>query len=225
MKLPFALLAIARPLYTPPEVGLAMTALVKFTFGFQPRIVPSSVAKMKNDLPDMEPWEIAKSFVALNTMPVGVPPVGAPGAGIVTTRGEGPTGKACPFALYRVDRPDPLSETQKGEVELETRPQGLTRLGSVKRATPAISETRFTRVYRCPGGTWACVVTVANNSKGKNGPNRFIQSSRNRDIGAGLFNRRDCELGKVWTLNGNQTREFLSTVCRGKLVSSIWRVV
>src|SRR6516162_267205 len=175
MKLPFALLAIARPLYTPPEVGLAMTALVKFKFGFQPRIVPSSVAKMKKDLPDMEPWEITKSFVALNTMPVGVPPVGAPGAGIVTTRGEGPTGKACPFALYRVDRPDPLSETQKGEVELETRPQGLTRLGSVKRATPAMSETRFTRVYRCPGGgTWACVVTVANNSKGKNTPSRFI---------------------------------------------------
>src|SRR6516164_6046884 len=174
MKLPFALLAIARPLYTPPEVGLAMTALVKFTFGFQPRIVPSSVAKMKNDLPDMEPWEITKSFVALNTMPVGVPPVGAPGAGIVTTRGE-PTGKACPFALYRVDTPDPLSETQNGEVELETRPQGLTRLGSVKRATPAMSETKFTRVYLCPGGTWARVVAIANSSsKGKNTPSRFI---------------------------------------------------
>src|SRR5215472_17035281 len=158
MKLPFAVLEIASPAYPPPEVGLAITAVIKCTFGFQPRIVPSSVAKMKKDLPELEFWEITKSFVALNTMPVGVPPVGAPGAGIVTTRGD-PTGKASPFALYRVDRPDPLSETQKGEVELETRPQGLTRLRSVKRATPAISETRFTRVYRCPGGTWACVVT------------------------------------------------------------------
>src|SRR5262252_129781 len=107
MKLPFALLAIARPLYTPPEVGLAMTALVKFTFGFQPRIVPSSVAKMKKDLPDIEPWEITKSFVALNTMPVGVPRVGGLGAGIVTTKEKGTTGNACPFALYRVHRPDP----------------------------------------------------------------------------------------------------------------------
>src|SRR6266581_3946643 len=159
MKLPFAVLAMANPLYTPPEAGLAMTAFVTFTFGFQPRMVPSSVAKMKRAAADLESWEITKSLVPLNTTPVGVPPVGAPGAGMVTTKGD-LTGNACPLALYRVDTPALLSEIQNGEVELETKPHGLTRLGSVKRATPAISETKFTRVYSCPGGTWARVGTV-----------------------------------------------------------------
>src|SRR6266849_5767722 len=104
MKLPFAVLAMASPLYTAPvpELSLAITPFVKFTLGFHPRMVPSSVAKRKRETPDLAFWEITKSELPLNTTPVGVPPVGAVGEGILTTRGE-PMGKACPWPLYSVD--------------------------------------------------------------------------------------------------------------------------
>ena len=46
--------------------------------------------------------------------------------------------------VYRVKTSDPLSAIQRGEVALAACPHGLTRLGSVTRATPAMSETRFT---------------------------------------------------------------------------------
>src|SRR5262249_10114745 len=72
------------------------------------------------------------------------------GLGMVTTSGVA-VGKALPWPLYSVATPAPLSATQKGDVELNPSPQGLTRFGSVKRATPSISETRFTRVKICPG--------------------------------------------------------------------------
>src|SRR5262245_6586395 len=99
-KSPRAVLAIAKPLYTAPELELsfAITALVTLTAGLQPRIVPSSVANRKTEGPDLEFAETLKLVVELNTRPVGVPPVGAPGAGIVTTSGE-PTGKAWPRPL------------------------------------------------------------------------------------------------------------------------------
>src|SRR5216684_8264636 len=113
-------------------------------------MVPSSVAKRNGGDPDLPLAATTNSPVPLNTRPVGVPPpVGFVGDGIVTTRGAA-TGKAWPRPLYSVETPLPLSATQKGEVGLNARPQGLTRFGSVKRATPAISETRFTRVYTCP---------------------------------------------------------------------------
>src|ERR1700682_3260438 len=46
-----------------------------------------------------------------------------------------------------VETPELLSAVQKGDVALKARPQGLTRFESVRRATPAMSETRLTRVY------------------------------------------------------------------------------
>src|SRR5437660_173631 len=42
-----------------------------------------------------------------------------------------------------VETPAPLSETQNGPVGLAARPQGLTRLGSVFWAMPAMSESMF----------------------------------------------------------------------------------
>src|SRR5713226_540216 len=69
------LLPIARPLETAPsptvDRSTSMRARVRLTAGFQPAIVPSSVANRKrsplNPLPP------------LNTVPVGVPPVAAVG--------------------------------------------------------------------------------------------------------------------------------------------------
>src|SRR5579864_1929527 len=99
MKLPLGVLAIASPLYTaPPPAGFAMIALVTLTAGLQPRIVPSSEENMKTETPDLEPSVTTKSVVLLKTRPVGVPPVGAVGEGIVTTSGE-PTGNAWPLPL------------------------------------------------------------------------------------------------------------------------------
>src|SRR6266851_6720647 len=150
-KWPVGVLAMASPLYTAPapEWSTAIMACVPLTVGLQPRMVPSSVAKRNGGDPDLPLAATTNSPVPLNTRPVGVPPpVGFVGDGIVTTRGAA-TGKAWPRPLYSVETPLPLSATQKGEVGLNARPQGLTRFGSVNRATPAISETRFTRVYTC----------------------------------------------------------------------------
>jgi hypothetical protein len=45
--------------------------------------------------------------------------------------------------VYSVDLSVPLSATQSGLVGLADNPHGLTRLGSVMRATPSMSETRL----------------------------------------------------------------------------------
>ena len=45
--------------------------------------------------------------------------------------------------LYSVETSAPLSATHSGDVALAACPQGLTRFGSVVRATPAMSEIRF----------------------------------------------------------------------------------
>src|SRR5437660_145359 len=116
-------------------------ALVGLALGFQPDIVPSSVAKMKRLGPDPLFPVTTKSLVPLKTLPVGaeVVPAGLPfGGGIVTTSGIG-----VPSPLYSVDTPVPLSETHQGLVGLCDRPQGFFRFESVKRAKPGMSETRF----------------------------------------------------------------------------------
>src|ERR1700733_15842724 len=81
----------------------------------------------------------------LKTIPVGLAvggvPVSADVGGIVTTKGI-----LVPSARYNVDKPVPLSETQKGfplPTGLMVRPHGLTRFGSVRSATPAMSLWRF----------------------------------------------------------------------------------
>src|SRR2546421_7019029 len=92
-----------------------------FTAGFQPTIVPSSVAKRKVAAaevgrPPLVTPEILKTPVAppamLKTRPVGAPLAfsGSPGAGIVTTRDCG-----IPAVLYNVESPTSASETQNGE--------------------------------------------------------------------------------------------------------------
>src|SRR5262245_17878345 len=109
---------------------------------FQATMVPSSVAKRKRaGLPlSMNPLDV------LNTVPVGVPddPVGSGGDGMPTTSKLIDTGVLfAPGTVYSVDTLAPLSEIQKGLVELSEMPQGLTRWGSVTAATPGKSETRF----------------------------------------------------------------------------------
>src|SRR5258708_39197888 len=109
-------------------------------------MVPSSVAKMKIAAPDLPFAETTNDEVPLKMRPVGLALVPPAGGGIVTTRGE-PTGKDVPSPRYKVESPVPLSAIQNGDVGPKAKPHGLTRLGSTNRATPAISETRFIRVY------------------------------------------------------------------------------
>ena len=81
--------------------------------------------------------------VELNTIPVGLPDsVLVLDAGIVTTSGL-PGGALAPVGLYRVDTPVPLSAIQMVSLGEATMPQGLTRFGSSRCATPGMSETRF----------------------------------------------------------------------------------
>src|SRR5437667_3788894 len=54
-----------------------------------------------------------------------------------------------PKLLYSVDTPAWLSEIQKGLVAEKDIPQGLTRLGSVLKASPGTSETSFSSATRC----------------------------------------------------------------------------
>src|SRR5262245_2411636 len=96
---PAELLAIASPLYTALEPEFtAITALVGLTVGFQPKIVPSSVTNRKTAGPELPFAVTAKPLVLLKTRPVGVPPVGLVGDGIVTTRGDA-AGWATPSPL------------------------------------------------------------------------------------------------------------------------------
>src|SRR5207253_9992668 len=77
-------------------------------------------------------------------------------------------------AYWGVVQITPLSATQKGEAGLKPRPHGFMRFASVNRGTPAMSETRFTRVYTwspsCPPGLAAVphnrVKSVTNNMHG-----------------------------------------------------------
>src|SRR6266516_8160220 len=119
------------------ELSTAITAVVGFTVGFQPRIVPSSVANKKRLGAEAAPLLTRKSAVALKTVPVGVPAVPS-GAGIVTVRGT-----FWSAVLYSVDVPVPLLATQIGLVPLEDRPHGLTTLESVMAASPGTSDTRL----------------------------------------------------------------------------------
>src|ERR1700735_3274785 len=120
-KFPEGLLLVARPVYIAPVDGTAITAELGFTAGFQPLMVPSSVAKIKIA---GEPL-ILKSDVPLKTMPVGVPGPSPPAVGMETFRAT-----LVPSPLYNVDQPEPLSLIHHGEVGLLTKPQALTTSGS-----------------------------------------------------------------------------------------------
>ena len=73
----------------------------------------------------------------MNTVPVGAPP------GMLTTSGTitGTLRRMAPE--YSVETSVPLSETHTGVAGPADRPHGLTRLGSVMRATPGMSDTRL----------------------------------------------------------------------------------
>src|SRR5262245_25975170 len=94
-----------------------MMAWVASTLGFQPEIVPSSVAKMNWLAKDFPPLLMTKSGVLLNTLPVGAAVFTPAGVGIVTAGMTGMTGMPLLMlllVLYRVERPVPLSETCQG---------------------------------------------------------------------------------------------------------------
>src|SRR5580692_5191272 len=96
-----------------------MTAWVGSTAGFQPAIVPSSVANRNRAGAETPFSDTTKpSGVGLNTVPSGVPAAPGPdegAAGIVTTSCllPGP-GWGLPCPSYRVVTPVALSETQIG---------------------------------------------------------------------------------------------------------------
>src|SRR5919198_1428794 len=147
------------------------------TFGFQPRMVPLSVAHMKTDGPELSPWRTTKLSLSLKTIPVGAPATW-------TTSGNG-----VPSPVYRVDTLVPLSATHHGVVGPATSPQALTRFGSVCAATPGWSDTRSVSVKLLD---WAPAAPgIANSSAG-------ATSSRARallDMAVSLPGRRRAQNG------------------------------
>src|SRR6266550_5436877 len=122
-----------------------MTAWGRSTFGFQPAMVPSSVANRKKAGPELPFFVITKSDEAgskvLNAWPVGAPTAPAPadgGAGMSTLSAWG-----LPSPSYRVAAPAWLSETQIGVPGPTDVPHGFFRFGSVWAARPGMSETRL----------------------------------------------------------------------------------
>src|SRR5262245_38387284 len=102
-------------------------ACVGSTVGFQPEMVPSSVANRNRAGPWRMPADTTKSELLLKAIPVGAAvPVFPGGSGMVTTIGAA-GGKALPEPSYTVDTPVPLSEIQKGPAGEAVMPHGLTR--------------------------------------------------------------------------------------------------
>src|ERR1700755_2404882 len=127
-NLPAGVLTRASPLYSAPwsparsvtaDRFTAMTARAGSTAGFQPAIVPSSVANRNRAGAETPCLETRKpSAVGLNTVPSGAPAAPGPadrGAGMVTTscRLPGP-GWGLPCPSYKVAAPAWLSATQIG---------------------------------------------------------------------------------------------------------------
>src|SRR5207249_10171510 len=112
---------MARPLYTAPaaELSTATTARVGATAGFQPRIVPLSVAKMKRAGPEAVPFVTTKPAPPLKTTPVGAPATPTRSAIVAPV-----------LPLYRVEESVPLAATHQGDVALASNPQALTGSGS-----------------------------------------------------------------------------------------------
>src|SRR5882724_941221 len=115
-----------------------------FTAGFQPEIVPSSVAKIKTaSFPAGVPLSSRKSVgLPLNTTPVGVDcvPAGAKPVGGTTTKFP-----ATPPASVKIltGLPVPLNRLEVPELllpihqELRVSPQGFLRLGSTRTVVPS----------------------------------------------------------------------------------------
>src|SRR5581483_8134051 len=104
-------------------------ACVASTFAFQPEMVPSSVAKMKLAVLPVATAKAPLAAALFCTCPVGLPaapdPLAAP-AGMMTLSACG-----TPVLLYKVERPAPWSDTQKGLAADSLMPQASIRFGSV----------------------------------------------------------------------------------------------
>src|SRR5882724_7876363 len=117
------------------------------TPGFQPEMVPSSVAKMNTDgRPPGMPLSNKKSVrLPLNTTPVGVDcvPAGAkPGGGTTTKFPATPPASVkiltgFPAPLKRLEVPELLLPIHQGLPEERVSPQGFLRLGSTRTAVPS----------------------------------------------------------------------------------------
>src|SRR3954464_12875910 len=107
---------------------------------FQPVICPASEAKMKTDGFVLVPSVTEKSValpVPLKTWPVGEPP------GMVTLNGW-VSGLPATLPAYSSLRSEWLAEIQNApEVGLSEMPQALSRVGSVRKATPGWAEIRL----------------------------------------------------------------------------------
>src|SRR3954471_11886617 len=130
--------AAVNPASAVRDGGLAPAATP--TCGFQPVICPASDAKMKTDGFVLVPSVTEKSValpVPLKTWPVGDPP------GMATLNGW-VSGLPATLPAYSSLRSEWLAEIQNApEVGLSEIPQALSRVGSVRRATPGWSEIRF----------------------------------------------------------------------------------
>src|SRR6266567_8611374 len=126
-------IAIMACVLVPTKVGHVPSVFFGPIVGFQPRIVPSSVANRKlagalDGLPAALQPEIvnAPDALCVLTRPVGAPPLpkGSSGVGISTTSD---TLLSVPLASvrYSVERPAPLSETQNGELDDSPTPHGF----------------------------------------------------------------------------------------------------
>src|SRR5204862_1073169 len=126
------------------------------TSGFQPRIVPLSVAKRNTDGSEAPLWLTTNPDVPLKTVPVGAPLT-------LTISGSG-----WPEPSYSVDVSVPLFATHHGVVGPDTRPHAFFRLGSVVAATPGLSETSLVILYESSlalaGELVAAAVLAASNS-------------------------------------------------------------
>src|SRR5882724_7830441 len=118
-----------------------------FTVGFQPEMVPSSVAKMNTaGRPAGVPLSNKKSVgLPLNTTPVGVdcvPAAAKPGGGTTTKFPATPPASVkiltgLPAPLSRFEVPELLFPTHQGPLELRVSPQGFLRLGSTRTVVPS----------------------------------------------------------------------------------------
>src|SRR5260370_15838080 len=128
---------------------MALVALVGgLTPGFQPEMVPSSVAKMKIACVPGLPGTRRKSVLPLKTTPVGADwvPGAKPGGGTVTT--SGPPfcfgGKGVPLRAERVEVPGILFATHQGLPDEVGRAQRLLKIGPIVRAISLMYAATFT---------------------------------------------------------------------------------
>src|ERR1700678_1467567 len=127
------------PLYTAPFEELS-TLIVAAVPPFHPEMVPSSVQNIKLAL--VVPMR--NTVVELENWPeTGPGPAGLAAPGGMVTFKEAMVMVAVALVEYTVANPVPLSLTQNGEVADSAIPQGFTRLGSVKSATPGVSATKL----------------------------------------------------------------------------------